>query len=265
MELSATQDRAPEVKEVLDRVGVRGVILPLQVQAGGLQQTSLFRASLYIDLDGDKKGVHMSRLTESLYEAARTGYGSLAEFALNALRALEKKHKFKRGFVSVKGQVLLKRHTPTTNRESLEPYGISCEVMLEGGAALISIGAEVVGSTLCPHSLENTGGMAHSQRAKVFLKVTGQGALPGFEELVDIAEQALSAPTLTLLKAADEAQLVRRMYHRPRFVEDVARECIKLAKERGISGRVKVAVEALESIHKHNAWAEIERLLAARA
>ncbi|MER3601862.1 MAG: hypothetical protein C4339_03985 [Nitrososphaerota archaeon] len=261
MTLSATQDRMPEVKEVLDRVGVKGIALPLRVDLGGLSQCVLWEASLFIDLDGDKKGVHMSRLTESLYEAAEQAYRSLPEFGILALRLLQRRHRYRQGRVLLRGSVLLRRSTPSTHRSSFEPYDVTCEVLLRDGKPLCSLAVKVVGSTLCPHSLESTGGMAHSQRASVYLKVTSSDALPKLEELVEIAEEALSAPSLTLLKASDEVQLVKRMYQRPMFVEDVARECLKLARQRGLKGRLRVIVEALESIHKHNAWAEIVREL----
>jgi GTP cyclohydrolase-4 len=85
---------------------------------------------------------------------------------------------------------------------------------------------------------------------------------PGIEadDLIDIAEASLSAPTFELLKRGDETALVLLAHDHPRFVEDVVREMLHRVKERYVhlpADTVLVArSEAEESIHKHNAFAE---------
>ena len=61
------QNRAPEVALDIDRVGVRGLRLPLRVRdrAGG-SQTTVASADLGVELPSARKGTHMSRLVEAL-------------------------------------------------------------------------------------------------------------------------------------------------------------------------------------------------------
>lgn len=61
------QNRTPEVPLDIDRVGVRGLRLPLRVRdrAGGSQAT-VASADLGVDLPSARKGTHMSRLVQAL-------------------------------------------------------------------------------------------------------------------------------------------------------------------------------------------------------
>jgi len=87
---------------------------------------------------------------------------------------------------------------------------------------------------------------------------------PGHEieadELVDIVEESLSAPTFGLLKRPDEGRLVEMAHRNPKFVEDVVREVLDRLLKRypkmPDTAWVRVKSEAEESIHKHNAFAE---------
>ena len=120
----------------------------------------------------------------------------------------------------------------------------------------------VIGNTLCPHSLEVTGGKTHIQRCelKLGLNVELDEDLL-FEKLIDICEASFSAPTFTVLKTVDEAYLVEQMYANPMFVEDVSRQCLDHVLGLGIEGRVLIKATSFESIHKHDAVAEIQRVL----
>ena len=72
-------------------------------------------------------------------------------------------------------------------------------------------------------------------------------------------EASASAPLYTLLKREDEKFITETAYETPRFVEDVLRE---LAVQLDAEDRIlwyKVNVTSCESIHNHDAFAEIER------
>ena len=80
------------------------------------------------------------------------------------------------------------------------------------------------------------------------------------DELIDIVEASMSAPTYGLLKRPDEGKLVEIAHANPRFVEDVVRAVLeRLLKShpRMPDGPwVRVKSEAEEPNHKHNAFAE---------
>ena len=72
-------------------------------------------------------------------------------------------------------------------------------------------------------------------------------------------EASASAPLYTLLKREDEKFITEMAYSRPRFVEDVLRElAVRLDEEKRVLW-YKVSVTSYESIHGHDAFAEIER------
>ena len=72
-------------------------------------------------------------------------------------------------------------------------------------------------------------------------------------------EASASAPLYTLLKREDEKFITELAYTNPRFVEDVLRElAVKLDAEDRVLW-YKVNVTSMESIHDHDAFAEIER------
>lgn len=120
------------------------------------------------------------------------------------------------------------------------------------------IGVVVPVQTLCPCSKAISQHGAHNQRAQVSIRVRSQG-LVWFEELIEIAEGAASTPLYTLLKREDEKRVTERAYENPRFVEDLTRE-IALALD--ADGRISwyaLSVSSAESIHNHDAFAELVR------
>ena len=91
----------------------------------------------------------------------------------------------------------------------------------------------------------------------------------GFEveadDLIAIAEGAMSSPTYATLKRQDEGELVLAAHLNPKFVEDVVRDILAavLGKYSELPDFVEVRVhsESQESIHKHNAFAERDTTL----
>ena len=112
--------------------------------------------------------------------------------------------------------------------------------------------------TLCPCSREISALGAHNQRAKVRLRARTDG-LVWFEEMIRMVEQSASAPLYTLLKREDEKFVTEQAYANPRFVEDVVRD---LAVELNGDDRIAwydISVVSAESIHNHDAFAELCR------
>ncbi len=261
----ATQDRLPKVQETIDRVGVEGLRTGLRLCAGGGETCYTADIDLFIDLDGQKKGVHMSRLVESINEiiskGSRVPKDSFERVGMDILTELQKRHKYEKGEITIRTTLLLRRHTPATNKPTDEPYDVCVRIILDHKQFMKNLGVKAIGNTLCPHSLETTKGKSHVQRAEVELSVETQVKESiVLEELIEICEKSFSSPTYTVLKTADEASLVEEMYRNPKFVEDVARDCYRQARNLNFKGRVKIRAVSFESIHKHNAISEIERV-----
>lgn len=259
-----TQDRVPIVKESIDRVGISGLRAGLKLTNGSAETCFNAEIDLFIDLDTDRKGIHMSRLVESINEVIAKGSRqpkeSFEQLAQDVLSELKKRHKYSNGEIMIKTTLFQRRHTPVTNKPTDEPYDVTVGASSRNGAFFKILKVRAIGNTLCPHSLETTNGKAHVQRAELNLEIE----VPfdeeiRLEELIEICEKSFSSPTYTVLKTIDEAAVVEEMFKNPKFVEDVSRDCFKLTKNLNFKGKVKIRATSFESIHKHNAISEIER------
>jgi GTP cyclohydrolase I len=68
-----------------------------------------------------------------------------------------------------------------------------------------------------------------------------------------------SSPVYSLLKRVDEKFVTEKAYENPKFVEDIVREATeKMMADERITW-FSVEAENFESIHKHSAYACIER------
>jgi GTP cyclohydrolase-4 len=262
-----TQDRTPKIRESIDRVGIEGLRTLITLSCGRKSFCNYnAKVDIAIDLDENHKGIHMSRLVESINEVvdSKTQFPrkSFESLGLAILKELKRKHRYIRGQVAISTELLIPRRTPVSGKLSNEPYDVVVKVASTNGDYKKFLGVKVIGSTLCPHSLETTGGKAHAQRAVVELGLeTDVDESIMLEELIDVCEKSLSSPTYTVLKTVDEAYLVEKMYSNPKFVEDVARECLEHIIEMGIKGKIRIKVTSNESIHKHDAVSEIERVV----
>jgi GTP cyclohydrolase IV len=261
-----TQDRLPKVKEAIDRVGVSGLKVALKLRGkSGEESHFLADVDLFIDLETDRKGIHMSRLVESINEIicddCHDPKESFEQLGMGILTELQRRHKYQRGEINIATTLLLRRFTPVTAKPTDEAYDVAVRVSVDGNVFRKRMTVRAIGNTLCPHSLETTRGKAHVQRAEIELSIeTGIIENIVFEELIEICEKSFSSPTYTVLKTLDEAAVVEEMFRNPKFVEDVARDCFKQARNLNFRGRLKIRAVSLESIHKHNAVSEIERV-----
>jgi GTP cyclohydrolase IV len=264
-QIQPTQDRVPKVKEVIDRVGISGLRTGLKLSSSGGETHFAAEIDLFIDLPEDRKGIHMSRLVESINDVISKGTkrsrASFERLGTDILAELKKRHRYSKGEITIKTTFFLKRHTPVTNRTTEEPYDVSIGVISRADKLYKNMRVKAIGNTLCPHSLETTHGKAHVQRAELDLQIEApiKEKIP-LEELISICENSFSSPTYTVLKTEDEAALVEEMFRNPKFVEDVARDCFRQTKNLEFTGRVKIRATSFESIHKHNAVSEIERV-----
>jgi GTP cyclohydrolase IV len=260
-----TQDRLPRVKEVIDRVGISGRRAGIKLSNAGNETHFTADIDLYIDLPEDRKGIHMSRLVESINEVvsrgSRRSRPSFEKLGVDILSELKKRHRYSKGEITINTTMFLGRHTPVTGKLTEEPYDVSIGVIYRDLQFFKNMRVKAIGNTLCPHSLETTGGKAHVQRAELDLQIEApiKEKIP-LEELINICEGSFSSPTYTVLKTADEASVVEEMFRNPKFVEDVARDCFRHTQNLKFSGKVKIRATSFESIHKHNAVSEIERI-----
>ncbi|CUX78850.1 GTP cyclohydrolase IV [Thermococcus chitonophagus] len=258
-----TQEEEPEIKLPLPRVGITNLRTVAKINWKGRVYTFIPTFEVTIDLTEEKKGIHMSRLIESITDAMSEAieeevkriHTSLEELALAIIKRIEEKHPHRRAEVWIKTTLILEKETPTSRKISYEPYDVEVGVIKESNIEKV-LKVRVIGNTACPHAMANNQGRTHIQRAIGELEIrTDFEENIALEDMIEVVESSFSSPTYTLLKTSDENAVVRRMYENPKFVEDVAREILAKAKER-FKGRIHVRVISNESIHKHDVIAE---------
>jgi GTP cyclohydrolase I len=76
--------------------------------------------------------------------------------------------------------------------------------------------------------------------------------------LLDIAERSASSPVYALIKRPDERFVTMQAFENPAFVEDIARTSAEQLMKDARINWFHVHAENDESIHSHNAFAEVE-------
>lgn len=241
----------------IDRVGVKGVSYPvILMDKDNKTQNTIAEISMSVMLPHEYRGTHMSRFIETLEEyRGRVSPANLDAFTNRLCEKLNASE----SHVSFKFPYYFRKKAPVSGIESYSKCDVVLQAIHEDGKNFdMIIGLALNVQTLCPCSKEISDFGAHNQRALVSLNVRCSG-LVWFEELIAMIESAASAPLFTLLKREDEKFITELSYSRPRFVEDILRElALTLDNENRILW-YSVNVTSYESIHDHNAFAEIER------
>ncbi|MCV2354372.1 GTP cyclohydrolase FolE2 [Paucibacter sp. B2R-40] len=251
-----TQSERDERHLLIQRVGVKDVRYPLQIQVGKQAQTTVGLWTLDVALPAEKKGTHMSRFVAWLdaLNAPLTAE-SLRELHGQMLSKLEAQD----GRIEVRFSFFLRKRAPVSGIESMLDY--QGALISETRAGLTSVWAEVAVpvKSLCPCSKEISDYGAHNQRSLVTIRAELSGVAISWLELVRFAEESASSELWPLLKRADEKWVTEHAYENPKFVEDLVRDVALRLNADARIGRYAVDVENFESIHNHSAYARIER------
>jgi len=240
----------------IDRVGVSGVSYPIVVLDPEFsQQHTVARVSMSVSLPEDTRGTHMSRfiglLNDFQGKVTLDSLEDMVDIIKDSLSA-------EKAQLSFEFPYFAKKKAPVSRIESYSRYDVLFLASKEKEQFDFILEVKIPVQTLCPCSREISEAGAHNQRASVDIAIRMK-SLVWIEEIAEIGEKAASAPVFSLLKREDEKFVTEFAYSRPRFVEDVTREAVlSLEKDHRITWfRVKVISQ--ESIHNHDAFAEIER------
>jgi GTP cyclohydrolase I len=251
-----TQGRTDQREVDLQRVGIKNVHLPFQIeQKEGGFQTVLARVQLSVDLPRYYKGTHMSRFVEVLerWKDQPSSSGQLAHILQDTRQRLEAD----RAHIQVGFKYFVPRHAPVSGQVSTMGYDCEFEATTGGedGPDLVA-GVQVPITTVCPCSKEISVAGAHNQRA--WLRVrwrTVPGCFLWLEDMIAEFESFGSCEIYPLLKRPDEKYVTEKGYFNPKFVEDVLRDVVISLRGNPQVTWFEVECEADESIHLHNAFA----------
>lgn len=284
------QNSKPFDRFRLSRVGVRSVRKPVVVKRpDGRCVTLNTDIQLYVDLPPDRKGSHLSRnveiVGETLDRCVRHPVRGIEDLCALISREMLKRHDYA-NFADVRMVADYYLERQYQGKSSIEHYNLLANAIARKNGQSNKpyvrkmIGVEVTGMTACPCAMEivrdkiisknprhknlftNLPTLTHNQRNVSSLQIEVPEAYNvEADDLIDIIEQSVSSPTYEILKRDAEGALVYKAHENPCFVEDVVRNILSrtVAKYSDLPDSViiKVYSESQESIHKHNAFAEV--------
>ena len=294
--LPDTQDDTPSIPIKLTRVGVTGVQKLLQLERINKRPIILLPTfDAFVDLPNDQKGVHMSRNPEAISEVLETVANdkgvAVEDLCAKIVDKMMTKHEYaKRVEISMTTDFMFMKESPVTKNKTQEMAKLKAKAIGyrdEKGEVTIkkSIGAEVIGMTVCPCAqesvresdktkllefldeettqkvLDTVTFASHNQRGVGTLLIeVPEDKIVKAEDIIDIIETSMSSPVCELLKRPDENATVMNAHRKPVFVEDCVRNMMESIANKYSDFPDDTLItsrqENHESIHRHNAFAE---------
>ena len=259
------QNRPDERNVPINEVGICDLKIPLVLKGSEKDPNATQHVqavfSLSVDLGGTKKGIHMSRLLETVLDHNK-------ELSLNDLKSfledLSKRQLAKNAYAKIEFDYFFMKVAPVSGIQSPQAYSCSFECIHDSEGFKLKQSVEVPVKTLCPCSKEISDYGAHSQRSKVWISTLhrendNNQVEISLEEIVDIAENGASSPLYPILKREDERHVTMSAYDKPCFVEDVVRNIAVVLDDDNRFSSYEIRVVNFESIHSHNAFAVIQK------
>ena len=239
----------------IDKVGVKNIRYPITVKdkAKGSQRT-VANINMYVDLPKDYKGTHMSRFIEILSEYRhQISIDSIPRI----LEEMKKRLNAHSAHMEITFPYFIEKEAPISKSKGLMEYICTFIGSVNKGRDLV-VGLSVPVTTVCPCSKEISDFGAHNQRGEVRVQLRFNKFI-WIEDIITLVEECASSEVYSVLKRGDEKYVTEKGYSNPMFVEDLVREiAVRLDADDNIIW-FSVDSENFESIHKHSAYAYIER------
>lgn len=276
-------EQKPSFDLDLSAVGISGKTVWVKFADSHLGRLP-FKAEILVDLPATTRGIHMSRIEQTITDLYDRTFVDLRDYALALGSRIIAGQHARTGLVSLHGQTPLLRRTPVTDKLSIDTVELTASVRFgdQDGErppeAMIGVSCHHL--TACPCTLaynqvlfDQAGSpclpATHSQRSLTRLQVQTDFSVsvpaPSYEDLIDCLTSALH-PAQDLLKRPDEAELVFRAHRNPQFAEDAVRETAravasKLGTTLPSATRIVIDSLSLESIHIHDVKCRLETSL----
>lgn len=257
----------------LDQVGISGKTVWICFKNEQWSRLP-FTADILINLPGDVRGIHMSRIEQAISDLYNDKFDDLRDYVLQLGDKLMKGQRASTGSITLQGQTPHLQRTPVSDKLSIDTVEISMQAEFHVNnnlaSPMVMMGAALCHLTACPCTLayneslfnhhDSTCPLAtHSQRTKTALTIecnSNTALALTFDELIDCLSGALHV-SRDLLKRPDEAELILKAHRQPQFVEDVVRETAReVGKTFGDrlppTTRVLIKSVSFESIHIHD-------------
>ena len=244
----------PDGRQVpIAKVGVQNIRFPISVKdRRQAAQHTVATIDMSVDLPHHFKGTHMSRFMEIL----NSHDGVISGEALpGILRTMRERLNAETAHLRVSFPYFMEKRAPVTGAAGLLSYDCAFEAS-SGAEDDFALTVRVPVTTLCPCSREISSRGAHNQRGLVTVEARFTGEL-WIEDVVALVDDSASCGLYPVLKRADEKWVTEHAYDNPRFVEDLVREVTVRLRAMEQVTRFRVHVVNFESIHEHDAYAEV--------
>jgi GTP cyclohydrolase I len=281
-----------EPQAALDRVGMRGIELPVRLAIDGVVALLPAQVDVAVDLHHpEARGIHMSRLYRACNEYLSTNALSVA--GLRTLHdALLDSHAglSRRAWMEARFSLPVPRAALLSSLQGWRQYPVSVRVHGDGRQRRVELGVEVLYSSTCPGSaamarqllaqrfrvefsnrpmaadevarwLESAAGNVatpHAQRScakvQVALNMVAGEDLPMLR-LIDAIEAALGTAVQGAVKRVDEQEFARLNGENPLYCEDAARRIRSALAQLPWVSDYRIETAHLESLHPHDAVA----------
>lgn len=261
MATSATEHSAiPDVQAkpddrriAIDKVGVKSVTYPITLKTrDGGEQSTVASIDMYVSLPHHQKGTHMSRFLEVLNTHAKP---LSPECIMLVAREIKQRLEAESAHLTIETTYFIEKKAPVTESPGLMDYKVTFEAMSNSHEDLI-LKVSAPATSLCPCSKEISAYGAHNQRCEIEAAVRFNGTM-WIEDIVEHLERAASAPVYSVLKRPDEKYVTEEAFDNPKFVEDIVRDLAQALKDDDRVTWFSCSSENFESIHSHNAYAQI--------
>jgi GTP cyclohydrolase IB len=238
----------------IQKVGVKGLRYPMKVlDLANRTQDTIATINMYVDLPHHFKGTHMSRFVETINHHGKIIH---VENIGDIVREMRERLDAEQAHLEIEFPYFIEKKAPVTKSKGLVDYtGFFC-ANLKGRQIDFLYGVVVPVTTLCPCSKAISARGAHNQRGVVRVEVRTRKTV-WLEELIRLVEKSASSELYSLLKREDEKFVTERAFDHPVFVEDLVRTvALALKKDKRVVW-YNVEAENMESIHTHNAYAQV--------
>lgn len=275
----------PFVGGLIDRVGIEGLEIPIQVREGSqvLQLQSKVTAMVSLD-EAYIRGIHMSRIYLTLHNFL--GKQTLDVRAVKTLlKELVKSQKgiSKKAYLKFEWQWPVKRKALKTDTlEGWRYYPVFYEGwILEDGREELVIGARITYSSTCPCSAslaraliqkqfqkdiptspvdrekitqwlgkeQSISATPHAQKSLADIKLKVKEEKQNLIDLIDEVEKVLGTPVQTAVKKADEQEFAKLNSENLMFSEDAGRRVKNLLNQKPWIEDFYVHIKHFESLH----------------
>lgn len=248
----------------LDEVGIANKTVWVRLPQGRIP----FAARLTVQLEGGRRGIHMSRMEDAISTLGEDHFPTVSGYALALVDLLQRGQQCVTACVVLEGKLPVESRTLISGRISSDMIELACRAStgIERPGCRIALRVGVWHMTVCPCTqIYAQTALAvsappwplpsHSQRSRTALEVEGDELAIEPEQLHRILRHSLHA-CQDLLKRPDEAELVLKAHLHPQFAEDAVREAARAVAERlahlPAATVVRIESRSLESIHLHD-------------